>query len=172
MNLPKWFLGLIGMLVLIAVYLAGVATTMAFSPRVAMASPYTIGPGMMQQYGFAPNMPFNNRTMPGFNQRGDQRVAPNTGRGTQRVMPNTGRGNSQRGFSGGVMPRTNRLAPNQIAPRNFGVSGFSAFRSGFGLIGLAVRGIFTLGIGALVVLGIIWLVQRFRKPTPPVTSAS
>ena len=44
--------------------------------------------------------------------------------------------------------------------RGRGMMGFG----GFNIIGEIIRGLFTLGILALVILGIIWLVSYIRKP--------
>jgi hypothetical protein len=44
--------------------------------------------------------------------------------------------------------------------RGFGMMGFG----GMGLLGGLIRGLFSLGILALAVLGILWLVNRLRKP--------
>jgi hypothetical protein len=52
--------------------------------------------------------------------------------------------------------------------RGRGMMGFG----GFNILGGLIRGLFNLGLLALAVLGVIWLVTRLRRPVATVTAAA
>jgi hypothetical protein len=78
------------------------------------------------------------------------------------------------GNNPGMMPFGNYGWGRGMHLRGFGMMGFG----GMGLFGGLIGGLFSLGILALVVLGVIWLVGRLRKPkvvaatVEPVASAA
>jgi hypothetical protein len=96
-------------------------------------------------------------------------------------------------FSNVVSYRVNRPSaqvpgPNYVQPSGpgrfpgmipFGNNGWRGYGmrgpgmmsfGGFNIIGGLIRGLFTLGFLALVVLGIVWLVTRLRRPMAPVAA--
>lgn len=60
----------------------------------------------------------------------------------------------------GMMPFGNHGRGRGMHMRGFGMMGFG----GMGLFGGLIGGLFSLGILALTVLGVIWLVGRLRRP--------
>ena len=140
----KWIIGIAVVLVVLAV-LAGGAFLLFH--RVNMAGVAT------RITRTAPQLPGN-----------QQLPSPNTGNGSNN---NGNNGNTVRRFPG-MMPFGNgNRAGRGMYTGGFGMMGFGRMMPFGGLFG----GLVSLGLLALIVLAIIWLVRNLRKPVAPAVVA-
>lgn len=100
-----------------------------------------------------------------------QAVTRSFGPGLQQPGPGfvPGPGNAQ---PGGPQQYRGMRPYGQVGPgmymRGRGMMGFG----GFNILGGIVRGLLTLGLLALTVLGVVWLVTTLRRPMAPVAAAA